>query len=277
MEFTEVQQAFIRYIKDPSQPLPQGTQRDRMQVYRELFFNNVMGFVSNGFPVLKSLYHDDAWHDLIQAFFNQHDCQSPIFIDIAKEFLDYLQTEHQLTQADPVFMLALAHYEWLELVVAVAEIAPDEVYLGQDALADLNMQVTDPVAKALNTQAPREPNQLNQAHLCLASTAKVAQYHYEVQRISIEHQPAEPLDSPVFFCIYQDEDCDVRFLQLNPLSAQVLAFLDANRDDAAQANINALVAWLVGVYPTMGELAIRQGCRQLLGQLAEKGIVKLRR
>lgn len=270
MEFSEVQQAFIRYIKDPSQPLPPGTQRERMQVYRELFFNNVMGFVSNGFPVLKTLYSDNAWHDLVQAFFNQHDCQSPIFIDIAKEFLDYLQTEHQVTHADPVFMLALAHYEWLELAVAVAEITPDEAPLSQGALDALTqMRAIEAVSgdPVLNTQA----------HLCLASTAKVAQYHYEVQRISMDYQPTEPLDSPVFFCIYQDEDCDVCFLQLNPLSAQVLAFLDANRDDAEQANINALVAWLLGIYPTMGELAIRQGCQQLLGQLAEKGIVKQRR
>lgn len=108
MDFKQVQQSFIDYIRDPQKPVPSGVPLERMQVYRELFFNNVMGFVSNAFPVLKSLYSDSQWQALVQAFFSQHDCKSPIFIDIAGEFLQFLQFEYSPAESDPPFMLELA-------------------------------------------------------------------------------------------------------------------------------------------------------------------------
>jgi len=124
MTFVNVQQSFIDYIRDPRQPLPSGTDARRMQVYRELFFNNINGFVSNAFPVLCSLYEDEQWEALVQQFFVTHDCQTPIFIEIAQEFLVFLQQEYRVSERDPVFMLELAHYEWLELVVATEQENP---------------------------------------------------------------------------------------------------------------------------------------------------------
>ena len=58
MGFIEVQQQFMDYIRDPSLPMPEGIEPRRMKVYRDLFFNNISGFVASAFPVLKSLYHD---------------------------------------------------------------------------------------------------------------------------------------------------------------------------------------------------------------------------
>ncbi|MBS0044319.1 putative DNA-binding domain-containing protein [Shewanella sp. M16] len=244
MDFKQVQQSFIDYIRDPSSPLPADTDFRCMQVYRELFFNNVLGFVSNGFPVLKSLYSEEDWLTLVQRFFSQHDCQSPIFIDIAGEFLDFLLQEYQPTANDPVFMLELAHYEWLELAVAVAQASEDESQLS---------------SAQMSTQT-----------LCLSQTARVAQYHFEVQHIRQDYRPQQQLDTPVFFCLYQDADCEVCFLQLNPLSAQVLAFLQAQ----GQAVFKEIVDWLTITYPQMAPEIIEQGCMQLLEQLAAKGIVR---
>ena len=124
MGFIEVQQQFMDYIRDPSLPLPEGIEPRRMKIYRELFFNNIAGFVSSAFPVLKSVYEDDQWQALVQQFFVSHDCKTPIFVEIAGEFLAFLQHEYQMTEDDPVFMLQLAHYEWLELCVAVAPDTP---------------------------------------------------------------------------------------------------------------------------------------------------------
>ncbi|MGL6124241.1 MAG: HvfC family RiPP maturation protein, partial [Shewanella sp.] len=225
-------------------PLPANTDLSRMQVYRELFFSNVQGFVSSGFPVLKSLYSEDDWLALVQRFFSQHDCKSPIFIDIAGEFLTFLQQQYQPTANDPIFMLELAHYEWLELVVAVAQASEDEAQLS--------------------------PAQITTQALCLSQTARVAQYHFEVQYIRQDYRPQEQLDTPVFFCLYQDVDGEVRFLQLPPLSAQVLAFLQAQ----VQADFKALVDWLTITYPGMECKVIEQGCLRLLEQLAAKGIVR---
>lgn len=244
MDFKQVQQSFMAYIRDPSQPLPPDTDLRHMTVYRELFFNNVMGFVSNGFPVLKSLYSEEDWLVLVQDFFSQHDCQSPIFIDIAGEFLHFLQQTYQAKAKDPAFMLELAHYEWLELVVAVAQESDDERIITPE-------------------QIPLQP-------LCLSRTAKVAQYHYEVLHIRQDYRPEQRLDTPLFFCLYQDDQCEVCFLQLNPLSAQVLAFLA----EQGTARLDLLLSWLIATYPQLAPQTIEQGCLQLLEQLAIKGIVR---
>lgn len=244
MDFKQVQQSFIDYIRDPQRPVPVGVPLVRMQVYRELFFNNVMGFISNGFPVLKSLYTEDQWRILVQAFFSQHDCKSPIFIDIAGEFLDFLQFQYSPMDSDPPFMLELAHYEWLELRVATAQQDSRQVLIGKEDITYRN--------------------------LCLAATASVAQYQYPVQQIRSDYRPSEPLVNPVYFCLYQDEVGDVGFLQLTPLSAQVLGYLT----EKGQGSFDELTQWLAATYPQMPTAALTQGCLALLEQLATKGIVR---
>lgn len=243
MMFQQVQQSFMDYIRDPSKPLPQGIEARRMNVYRELFFNNINGFVSSAFPVLKSLYDEQAWCDLVQGFFAHHDCQSPIFLEIAGEFLHFLQTEYQPREADPVFMLELAHYEWLELAVAVAR---------DDA--------------SLNTLTQDE---LITAKLHLNTTAKVAQYAFDVQHISLDYQPIEATAQAQFFCVYRDDMDEVAFLKLTPLSAQVLAYLEQHPG----CQFQGVCEWLLSLYPSMGAAQVTQGCQQLLAQLASKGIV----
>ncbi len=243
MDLQQQQQAFIDYIRQPNAPLPCGVSFERMQVYRELFFNNVRGFVSNAFPVLKSLYSEAQWQALIRDFFSQHDCQSPIFVEIAQEFMHFLRDEYKTTEIDPPFMLALAHYEWLELEVATAQ---------QDSL-----QLA--VSKAEILHSP----------LCLAATARVAQYQYPVQQISVDFRPLRPLGEPVSFCVYQDAVGEVRFLHLTPLSAQVLGYLAKN----PQTLVGDILHWLTTAYPHISTESITSGCLLLLEQLAAQGIV----
>ncbi len=243
MSFVEVQNEFMDYIKNPSNPLPEGIEQRRMSVYRELFFNNVKGFVSNAFPVLETLYEEQRWNDLIQEFFVNHDCQTPIFVEIAQEFLIFLQSEYESKEYDPIFMLELAHYEWLELVVSVAKSQRD--------------------LKTLNT------GDIESSTLCLSESAKVAQYSFDVQHISVDYQPIEPLESPKFYCVYRDSEEEVSFLQLTPLSAQVLSFIDHE----VETSFEAITSWLHQMYPQMELADIEQGCLQLLQQMTEKQIV----
>ncbi|PKH99099.1 DUF2063 domain-containing protein [Shewanella sp. 11B5] len=247
MGFIEVQQQFMDYIRDPSLPLPEGIEPRRMKIYRELFFNNIAGFVSSAFPVLKSVYEDDQWQALVQQFFVSHDCKTPIFVEIAGEFLAFLQHEYQMTEDDPVFMLQLAHYEWLELCVAVA---PDT-----------------PAAQSINTI------ELNQHRLCLAACAKVAQYAFDVQHISVDYQPIEPTAQANFFCVFRGADDEVAFLQLTPLSAQVLAYIEQMTHSQQGVTVDAIISWLSEHYPQMPNDTLLSGCLPLLQQLAQKGIV----
>ncbi|MGI2171293.1 HvfC family RiPP maturation protein [Shewanella sp. MF05960] len=247
MGFIDVQQQFMDYIRDPSLPLPDGIEARRMTIYRELFFNNISGFVSSAFPVLKSLYTAEQWQMLVQQFFVKHDCQTPIFVEIAAEFLAFLQHQYTPSEHDPIFMLQLAHYEWLELCAAVA---PDTA-----------------VSQLLDSDNVQHP------FLSLAASAKVAQYGFDVQHISVDYQPIAPTAQAHFFCVYRDSEDEVAFLQLTPLSAQVLAYIE-EMDRAQQAvNVDQIISWLSGHYPQMSTDALLSGCLPLLQQLAQKGIV----
>ena len=54
------QYEFAAHIRDPEhKPAPDDIEDRRMGIYRELFYNNVEGFLSNSFPVLRKLMDDD--------------------------------------------------------------------------------------------------------------------------------------------------------------------------------------------------------------------------
>ncbi|WP_299007576.1 putative DNA-binding domain-containing protein [uncultured Shewanella sp.] len=243
MSFISIQNNFMDYIRDPASPLPDGMTAERMEVYRDLFLNNISGFVSNAFPVLKSLYSSSQWRRLVQTFFKQHDCQSPFFSDIAEEFLVFLQDEYELKEQDPPFMLELAHYEWLELLVSIA----------------LDNPLQDFIEKADIALKP----------LCLSSSAKVAQYAYAVQHISVDYQPTEPAKTPQLFCVYRDKAHEINFLALSPLTAQVLGYL-SQFESLTLAEINT---WLQQTYTSMEPSYLQQGCLDLLVELSHKGII----
>ncbi|WP_298773984.1 putative DNA-binding domain-containing protein [uncultured Shewanella sp.] len=243
MSFISIQNTFMDYIRDPASPLPDGMDLERMDVYRDLFFNNISGFVSSAFPVLKSLYSSLQWQALVQTFFKQHDCQSPFFSDIAEEFLVFLQHEYVMLEQDPPFMLELAHYEWLELVVSIALDNPLHGFIEK-------------------TEVASKP-------LCLSSSAQVAQYAYDVQHISVDHQPKEPAKVPQLFCVYRDKAYDVNFLALSPLTAQVLGYL-SQFESLTLAEINT---WLLQTFTAMEPSHLQQGCLDLLVELSGKGII----
>jgi len=249
MSFIETQQRFMDYIKDPTMPLPDGIEMRRMKIYRELFFNNIDGFVTNAFPVLKSLYTESAWTERVQQFFVEHDCHTPIFLEIAQEFLLFLQTQYTPTSIDPPFMLELAHYEWLELVVAVAQDDPQQRLIDAEAI---------------------DPDGLHTMLLSVSACAQIAQYRYDVQHISPEYQPTTPTESPQFFCIYADHHDEVSFLALNPLTAQVLAYLSQFEG----VSYTDLIDWLLTTYPNMEPSALTDGCFTLIAQLSSKGIIR---
>lgn len=202
-DFRASQYAFAAHLRDPAQnPPPPGLEPRRLAVYRELFFNNVENFLSSFFPVLRSLYGKDDWLAMARDFFARHQCRTPYFLEIPEEFLKYLNEERAPQPCDPLFARELAHYEWLELVVDVAE---EEIPLrGYNPDGDL----------------------LAGAPL-LTPVLVVGAYHWPVHQIDQDHVPAEPLAQPVFLAVYRDRDDAVRFLELNAATAQLIELLRA--------------------------------------------------
>ena len=101
-EFQRLQRSFAAHLRNPQRhPAPSGIEERRLTVYRQLFFNNVNGFLEKGFPVLHSLYDNAGWRRLVRTFFDQHAWASPYFLEIPEEFVTFLAETYQPVDGDP--------------------------------------------------------------------------------------------------------------------------------------------------------------------------------
>jgi uncharacterized protein len=244
-EFQRVQYAFAAHLRDPARnPAPPDVEDRRMKIYRELFYNNVEGFIAGAFPVLRRLYEDAAWHRMIRDYFSRHRAHTPFFHRIAEEFLHYLQDERAPQPEDPPFLLELAHYEWVELALAVSEAEPDPA--GVDPAGDLldGVPVLSPLAWNLA-------------------------YRYPVHRIAPEFRPAEPGAQPTCIVVYRDRRDTVGFLEINTVTARLLQLLEQSPGRSGREQLQAVAAELKHPRP---ETVIESG-RELLEGLRRRDII----
>lgn len=210
-EFKALQRQFAAHLRDPqTNPRPAAIEDRRMAIYRELIFSNINGFLSNGFPVLKSIYAEDDWLAMMREFLQKHRSQSPLFQDIGREFLSYLEHDRD-DPDDPPFLDALAHYEWVELALSVLE-SPFEI-------------------RAVSPQTD-----VMQLKLHTSPLAWPLAYDYPVHQIGPQYQPTEPLPVPAFLLVYRDEDDDVKFIELNPVSARLIDLLNEGQNGEQAAS-----------------------------------------
>ena len=203
-DFKQTQYTFAAHIRDPQRhPCPEDVEDRRMNIYRELFYNNVESFMASSFPVLRKIMDDDQWHILIRDYFARHKASTPLFPEMPREFLHYLQNEHEPQDNDPPFLLELAHYEWVELALTLADEENDLKQLSSDG--DLLAQ-----------------------HPVLSSLAWPLQYRYPVHQIGPDYQPEQPADSPTFIIVYRNQNDEIGFLEVNPVTARLLQLLTEN-------------------------------------------------
>jgi hypothetical protein len=210
-DFKQTQYAFAAHIRDPQQqPCPQDIEDRRMNIYRELFYNNVESFMASSFPVLRNIMDDEQWHALIRDYFSNHKARTPLFPEMPREFLQYLQEERDPQESDPAFLLELAHYEWVELALSLA----DEESASDDIKPD---------------------GDLLQEHPVLSSLAWSLQYEYPVHQIGPDYQPASPSDTPSFIVVYRNADDVIGFLEINPVTARLLQLLNEDNGQSGRA------------------------------------------
>lgn len=248
-DFRELQRAFAAHLRDPAHnPAPTGIEDRRLAIYRDLFFNNVENFLGTFFPVLRSLYGADDWLDLVRSYFALHHSETPYFLEIAGEFLAYLEREHVARACDPPYLLELAQYEWLELALDVAiEEIPGE---GYDPAGDLLAGV--PMVSPL---------------------AVLVRYGWPVQHISAAHRDLPPADT--FLMIYRNRADQVRFLELNAVAARLFAELNTEKSlPAAQRRSGRALALAIAAELGHGDPeAVVAGAREMLQSWRERDII----
>lgn len=203
--FQDLQFDFAAHIRNPQNtPAPADIEDRRMAIYRELFFNNLSSLLSGTFPVLKKVIGNTGWEALIRDFMIVHRCHTPYFHQVSEEFLAYLQQGRSSDNDDPPFLFELAHYEWVELAMTLADDLEDagDVDPSGDLLEDI--PVLSPLAWRLG-------------------------YSFAVHRISLDYQPAGPQDQPVHLLINRDENDKVNFTEINPVTARLLELVEENQ------------------------------------------------
>jgi len=242
--FQELQYAFAAHIRDPEHaPAPKLEDR-RLQVYRELFFNNLSSTLGSTFPVLRRILDEARWEALIRDWLRTHRAETPLFSELPEEFLTYLQSEYDPDPTDPPFLLDLAHYEWVELAVDIQDDEPDWVRI--DAQGDLlaGRPVLSPLAWPLA-------------------------YTWPVHRIGPDFQPQEPPSIPTFLIVYRDLQDDVQFMEINAVTARLLELIGEADDSDTGQRLLERIAENTG---QASESLLAAG-REALETLREKGII----
>ncbi len=243
--FMQLQQDFAAHLREPQRnPAPAGLEDRRMKIYRELFYNNVENFITKGFPVLRSLFSNHAWHGLVRDFYSRHRSKSPFFHGIGREFLDFLQEERGRPAGDPPFMLELAHYEWVEMALAISELEADMTDVDTEGDLVSGVPVVSPLAWSLA-------------------------YQYPVHRISPEFRPVRPPAQPTYIVVYRDRNDEVGFLEVNAVTARLLQLIELEPNRTGQAQLEVIATELQHPNP----MQVVASGREMLAGLHQRDIV----
>ena len=243
--FQRLQYEFSAHIRDPQvNAAPAGIEDRRLQIYRELFYNNVEDCLSSAFPVLRRLGGDEAWHRRVRHFYASHQCRSPQFHKLAEEFLRFLDEGRGTHADDPPFLRELCHYEWVELELSISplQLTPELADPNGDLLA--GRPLVSPLAWALA-------------------------YEWPVQRVAPDFQPAEPPAQPTYLIVYRNRHDTVKFMEINVVTARLMELLETDTASSGRDLLTRVAGELQHPQP---EAVIAAGAA-ILDDLRERDIL----
>ncbi|MBL7686152.1 MAG: putative DNA-binding domain-containing protein [Deltaproteobacteria bacterium] len=212
MNLKTFQKEFTSHIRNPKRyRLPHKTPPQRMKVYLRLLFNNVESVLESCFPVTQEILGKKRWKTLVKDFFECHSSQSPYYREIPHEFIQFLEEERPSQKSDPIFLNALAHYEWIEL----------KLYLTPDAEASKKTKL--------------KKNNLLKQKLNFSNALELVAYPFYVDQINKKTQPRQKEKVPIFYLIYRNKNDGIEFKTLNFFAARLLDLLLNHKMSGAKA------------------------------------------
>lgn len=199
--FQKTQLELANYLRAPEQVIaPREVETRRLHIYRDLIYNNIESFIANVFPVTRSLLTDEHWHSIVRGFVQHHYCQTPYFLQISDEFVQYVLQTRGLCAEDPPYLLELIHYEWIELAL------------------DVSTEIIPPAGDM--------PLSIEQSRPRVSPLAICLNYQYPVHQVSASHPEWEREVTQLV--VYRDRTDSVRFMVANALTARLLFLLQEN-------------------------------------------------
>jgi len=240
----ELQKQFAANIRSPNKsPAPPDVEDRRMEIYRNLFFNNVRNLLSWNFPVLKEILSSEDWTQLVRDFYIEHRARTPLFPELPREFLQYLENRKE-RENDLPFMLELAHYEWAELALSLDENEIDEVEADRSGDLVEGIPVLSPLVWQLS-------------------------YRFPVHRISPKYQPDEAPEEATHLLVYRNREDEIKFMQLNAVSALLIQFMKDDQRRTGHDLLNEIAVTLNHPNPE----AVMEGGKKLLQDLLNRDVI----
>jgi hypothetical protein len=244
--FKQAQYEFAAHIRDPKlNPRPVDVEERRMNIYNELFFNNVEDFIATTYPVLKEITPEDEWDNMMRDYFSHHLSHTPLFPEMPREFLKYLENERD-NPNDPPFIKELAHYEWIELALMTSDL--DET---------ISWNKIDQDGELLNNQPVMSP------------LAWPLMYQYPVQHISADFIPEAPSEQPVYLLVYRDKKDKVHFITLNPVTALLLQLITEENNLTTKQMLENIAHQLNHPDPNI----VIEGGLQIMQDLKDRNVI----
>lgn len=243
-DFLATQTAFTRWLRHPEQTqAPAGIEQRRLDIYRELLFNNVTSFNEITFPVARALLPEALWTRLTASFFADCRCSSPFFYDISLHFRDHVASLDWPELTDFPWLRELLHHEWMELAADIAETAaPRAGHPGLPA-------------------SDHTPLTLNVPVWPLA-------YQWRVHEWTTETRAETLTPSPVALLLWRDTNLDLRTHEVSPAAAYLVEQLSGDEAHSLDTLARALQQ-AAGMANLADALAL---VRALLSDLADNGI-----
>ena len=145
---------------------------------------------------------------------------------------------------DPIFMLELAHYEWVEL-----------------ALSILNEEVGP------STHDPE--GGLLQCVPTISPLAWPLSYHFPVHKISPDFQPTVASENLTHLVVYRDRNHEVNFIEANPVTARLLQLIAGDGNKTGQVLLEQIAAELNHPQPEM----VINGGLEILIDLKKRDVI----
>ncbi|GAB3727443.1 DUF2063 domain-containing protein [Luteimonas pelagia] len=203
------------HVRDPAtHAAPAGVEDRRLKVYRDLFLNGIDALLAGNFPVIRLTLGDAGWRALVAAFYATHRSRTPLFTEVAREFIACLEARAGTDAGDPPWLAELAHYEWVELALQISEAPAPERFGTGDDLLDV------PVA--------------------LSPLAWVLAYAWPVHRIGPGFQPSEAPEAPTLLLVRRDAAGTVHFSELSPLTWRLLELASGEEARTGRALLTQL-------------------------------------
>lgn len=204
----EQQFALARHLRDPrAAPAPAGIEERRLAIYRDLLYNNMQSLLAGNFPVIRATLAEPDWNALVRVFYAGHRCHTPLFTEIGREFVRWLDAQESTAAALPPWLAELAHYEWVELALQISDAAPDPGVIGiRPGQPDAMQMLLDGVP-------------------VVSPQAWPLAYRWPVYRIGPDYQPGVAPEQPTLLLAHRGADGEVAFATLSPPAFRLLELL----------------------------------------------------